>query len=131
MKKSHVQLFILVLAFIVALVVVWTLTYPSPSDPKNIKYVLWKHELYPMNVDEAMGAMIGDIGRDKLVVGKTKAQLQKKFGYLVVPSGAHPYMKSCYLESPWQDRDVLLIRDGPWMVLFSGKKAIELRLCKG
>ena len=45
-----------------------------------MKYVLWKHDLYPMDVNDAMGAMIGDSGREKLVVGKTKAQLQRKFG---------------------------------------------------
>jgi hypothetical protein len=122
---------ILVLTPIIVLVIVWSLTYQSESDPKNIKYVLWKNDLYPMNVDKAIGTMIGDAGREKLVVGKTKMQLQKKFGYLVAPSDADPYMKSCYLESHWKDRDVLFIRDGPWMVLFSDEKASELILCKG
>ena len=131
MAKSYARIAALVLTFIVAVAVVWILVYPSDSDSKNIKYVLWKNHLYPMNLDEAVETMIGDLGRDKLVVGKSKVQLQKKFGYLVSPSDAHPYMKSCYLESPWKDRDVLLIRDGPWMVLFSGEKATELRLCKG
>jgi hypothetical protein len=112
-------------------IVLWTLTYPSENDPKNIKYVLWKRDLYPMNLDTAVGTMIGDTSREKLVVGKRKTQLQKKFGYLTSPSDAHPYMKSCYLESPWKGQDVLLIRNGPWIVLFSGENAVDLRLCKG
>jgi hypothetical protein len=131
MTKSFVRAVILLLAFISAAILAWTLTYPSENDPKNIKYVLWKKGLYPMNLDAAVGIMIGDKEREKLVVGKTKTQLQRKFGYLKSPSEAYAYMKSCYLDSPWKDQDVLLIRDGPWMVLFSGKNATELRLCKG
>ena len=131
MRKPRGRTVMLVLAFLFTVVVVWVLLYPSEDDPKNIKYVLWKSDLYPMNLDNAMSAMIGDIGREKLVVGKNKMQLRKKFGYLVAPAEAHPYMRSCYLESPWKDRDVLLIRNGPWMVVFSGEKATELVLCKG
>ena len=131
MTKSFVRAVILLLAFVSVAIVAWAVTYPSENDSKNIKYVLWKKGLYPMNLDAAVGTMIGDKGREELVVGKTKIQLQRKFGYLKSPSEAHPYMKSCYLASPWKDRDALLIRDGPWMVLFSGENATELRLCKG
>lgn len=129
--KSFGRIGVVTLILLIAATVVWALTYPSDGDPKNIKYVLWKHDLYPMNPDLALGAMIGDIGRDRLIVGKTKAQLQKKFGYLKSPLGAGTYMNGCYLESPWKGQDVLLIREGPWMVLFSGENAIGLRLCKG
>jgi hypothetical protein len=37
----------------------WALTYPSP-DPKSIKYVLWKADLYKLSLDEATGTMVGD-----------------------------------------------------------------------
>lgn len=131
MTRSFTRAVALLLVSICAGIVLWALTYSSESDPKNIKYVLWKHDLYPMNLDTAVGTMIGDGSRAKLVVGKSKTQLQKKFGYLTSPSDAHPYMKSCYLESPWKGQDVLLIRDGPWIVLFSGEHAVDLRLCKG
>ena len=131
MRKPRARIVMLVFALLVTVAVVWILMYPSENDPKNIKYVLWKSNLYSMNLDNAMSAMIGDIGREKLVVGKNKMQLRRKFGYLVAPAEAHPYMRSCYLESPWKDRDVLLIRNGPWTVVFSGDKATELVLCKG
>src|SRR5215467_4397640 len=111
MTKFLARAFTLLLVFLIAAVVVWALAYPSESDPKNIKYVLWKHNLYPMNLDTAVGTMISDIGREKLVVGKSKMQLQRKFGYLKSPYDAHPYMKSCYFESPWKGQDVLLLRD--------------------
>jgi len=131
MTKYFARAVALLLAPMGASVVLWALTYPSGSDPKNIKYVLWKHDLYPMNLETAVGTMIGDTSREELVVGKSKTQLQKKFGYLTSPSDAHPYMQSCYLESPWKGQDVLLIRNGPWIVLFSGETAVDLRLCKG
>ena len=60
MTNSRRRTLILALVLIFAFVLVWTLTYPSDSDPKNIKYVLWKNGLYPMNPDTAMGTMIGD-----------------------------------------------------------------------
>jgi len=131
MAKSFTRVATALAISLAAAIALWALAYPAENDPKNIKYFLWKHDLYQMNLDTAIGAMIGDRGRGKLVVGKTKTQLQKKFGYLRLPSDAHPYMKACYLESPWKDHDVLLIRDGPWMALFSGENATELRLCKG
>jgi|SRR6516164_3928264 hypothetical protein len=124
-----VKFFAVALIFLTAATI--ALAYPSENDPKNIKYVLSKRHLYLMNLDRAMGAMVGDLGRDTLVVGKTKAQLQKALEYLKSPPDADAYMKGCYLESPWKDQDVLVVRDGPWLVLFSGENAIGLQLCKG
>ncbi|HEY6386978.1 MAG TPA: hypothetical protein VIX91_14985 [Candidatus Acidoferrum sp.] len=108
----------------------WALTYPSP-DPKSIKYVLWKADLYKLNLDEATGTMVGDRHRDKLVVGKTKAQLRDKFGSLLSPAGVSAYLRGCYQNSSWKDREVLFIRQSPWMVVFDGDKATNLVLVKG
>jgi hypothetical protein len=87
----------------------WALTYPSP-DPKSIKYVLWKADLYRLNLDEATGTMVGDPHRDALVVGKSKAQLRSKFGSLLPPADASPYLRGCYQNSSWNDREVTLHR---------------------
>ena len=46
-----------------------------------------------MNLDTPTGAMIGDASR-KLVVGKTKTQLQKKLGYLKSPFEAQLYVRA-------------------------------------
>jgi hypothetical protein len=51
--------------FLVAVVGGWELKYWSESDPKNIKYVIWKTGLYRMNLDSVTGTMIGDPGRRK------------------------------------------------------------------
>lgn len=109
----------------------WVLMYPSSSDPKNIKYVLWKDGIYRLNPEIATATMIGDPGRDKLVVGKTKAQLKDKFGSLVSVADVSPYLRSCYQKSSWKDRDVLFIGQSPWMVVFDGGEATDLVLVKG
>jgi len=119
-----------VFAVLFVFVAAWVLTYPD-GDPKNIKYVLWKAGLYRINLDTAAGTMIGDGGRDKLVVGKTKDQLRNKFGYLLTPADASQYLRGCYQSSDWGRKEVLFIRQSPWMVVFDGDKATDLVLIKG
>ena len=109
----------------------WVLTYPSASDPKNIRYVFWKAGIYKMDPDVATETMIGDPSRDRIVVGKTKLQLRDRFGYLVTPGDTSTYLKGCYGNSPWRDQDVLFIRKSPWMVVFADDKATNLVLLKG
>lgn len=104
--------------------------YPD-GDPKNVKYVLWKAGLYRMNLDTAADTMIGDAGHDRLVVGKTRAQLRNKFGYLLTPGEASQYVRGCYQNSDWRNKEVLFIRQSPWMVVFHGDKATDLVLIKG
>jgi hypothetical protein len=131
MTKLLTRIVAILLVLSIVFVLGWVLTYPSDGDPKNVKYVLWKAGLYEMDLDTAADTMIGDAGRDKLVVGKTRAQLQKRFGYLVTPAEASPYLRGCYQDSFWKDRNVLFIRKSPWMVVFDGDKAKDLVLIKG
>jgi hypothetical protein len=120
-----------VCALVFVVITVWVLTYPDDSDPKNIKYVCWKAGLYRMNPDTAAGTMIGDGNRDRLVVGKTKAQLLDRFGLLLAPADASQYLKGCYENSSWKNKEVRFIRQSPWMVVFDGDRATELVLIKG
>jgi hypothetical protein len=131
MTKSLARTAALALTLFVAVVIGGALTYPSDSDPKNIKYVLWKNGLYGMNLDTAIGAMIDDASREKLVVGKTRTQLRERFGYLSTPADVSPYLRGCYQDSAWKDRDALFIRKSPWMVILDGDKATQLVLIKG
>jgi hypothetical protein len=98
MTKSLAITVALALTFFLAVVIGWASTYPSDSDPKNIKYVLWKNGLYGMNLDTATGTMIGDASREKLVIGKTKVQLREKFGYLSTPADISQYLRGCYID---------------------------------
>ena len=75
--------------------------------------------------------MVGDPNRDTLVLRKTKAELRDKFGTLLSPADASPYLRGCYRNSSWKDRDVLFIGQSFWMVVFDGDKASHLVLIKG
>jgi hypothetical protein len=109
----------------------WASLYPHKSDPKNLRYMLWKAGLFQMDLDIACGTMTGDRHRDELVVGKSKEQLRREFGYLLSPKEASPYLRHCYKESSWNDKDVLFLRTSPWMVVFDGDRAARLILIKG
>jgi hypothetical protein len=130
MRKLLTTVVALVVALSFAFVAVWAFAYPEP-DPKNIKYVLWKHGLYRMDLDMASGTMIGDANREILVLGKSKVELREKFDYLSTLSEASPYLRGCYENSDWKSTDVLFIRKSPWMIVFTGDKATQLVLIKG
>jgi hypothetical protein len=131
MMGRHMRIVIFLLALLVVCIGGWVLMYPSSSDPKNMKYVLWKAGLYRVNLDVATTAMVGDPSRDKLVVGKTKTQLRDRFGSLLSPAEASPYLRGCYQNSSWKDRKVLFIGQSSWMIVFDGDKATNLVLIKG
>ena len=122
---------IMILTVALCGVAIWLLTYPSASDPKNIRYVLWKAGIYRMDPDAATGTMIGDPNRDNIIVGKTKLQLRDRFGYLVAPADTSTHLRACYQNSSWKDRDVLFIPKSPWMVVFADDRATNLVLIKG
>jgi hypothetical protein len=108
---------------------VWSVAY-SGEDPRNIKYLLWKAGLYKMNIDSATFTMVRDSGRDKLVVGKTKEELQSKFGTLLTLEQVSQYYREGY-NLGWKGKDVLFIRNSPWMIVFDHGRATELVLMKG
>ena len=119
------------LGSILVVSVFWKLTYPSRNDPKSMKYVLWKAGVIRAEPKGATDAMIGDDHRDKLVIGKTKAEVRDRFGSLLAPSQVSPYLRSCYQNSPWKDNDVLFIDQSSWMMIFDGERATSLVLLKG
>jgi hypothetical protein len=108
----------------------WLAMYPS-GDPKNIRYVLWKRDLFDMNLDVATQTMVGDAARDQLVIGKTKDELRQKFKYLETASETTEYLRACYNGSNWKDKHVLFIKNSAWMIVFDGQKATNLVLVKG
>jgi len=109
----------------------WVTLYPSPNDPKNMRYVLWKAGLCSLDLGVATGTMIGDPQRDKLVIGKTDEQLQRRFGRLLEESETQQYFRDCFQSSPWKGQEVRFIQNSPWMVVFREHKATNLILLKG
>jgi|SRR5271168_1974789 len=108
----------------------WMSVHPSGDDPRSLKYVLWKHHLYKLDPDTATHAMLLDTQRDRLVVGKTKAELLDQFGFLMPAADASPILRDCYESSPWNEKSVLFIRTSAWMVVFEGDRGSELVLMK-
>jgi len=126
-KASALVLLLTPVLFLLA----WIAIYPSDGDPRNIRYILWKAGLYNMNPDHAIGTMIGDSKREQLVLGKTKKELENRFGFLLAPADVSPYLRGCYQASAWKDRSVLFVRNSPRMVVFTADRASELVLIKG
>ena len=131
MKRRTMQWTLMVIAGLGLVLVGWLVAYPSSSDSKNLKYQLWKMGLMKMNLDTATGTMIGDGSSKRLVLGKTKPQLQEKFGILLTPDEASPYLSGFYKQSSWNGQDVVFLRSSPWMVVFKNGVATDLILVKG
>jgi len=102
----------------------WVKMYPNGDDPKNIRYVLWAHGLKPsINLDDAVDAMAHDSHAHTrlLVLGLTKEQITRRFGYIrpacssFVPSGSETFS----------------LRHSIWVVTLKDGIAVDLRLCKG
>lgn len=129
MRRPPVRLTVMVIAVIILAIGAWSFTYPAP-DPKSLKYVMWKAGLYKMDPDLAVSIMVGDARRDKLVVGKTKEQLRHKFGELLTISEVSQYYRDGY-NLYWAGKDVLFIRNSPWMIVFDHDRATDLVLMKG
>jgi len=100
------------LLLVIAAPLSWALLYPQESDPKNMRYVLWRHGLYQMDLDTATETMVGDLAqnRNRLVIGKTREQLIHKFGYLLSAQETSLYNSTCYLGSTYTGQDVAFIR---------------------
>lgn len=118
----------------------WVKLYPENYDPKNINYVLWKHGLNKnMNLDDAIAGMTHDVWPVNIVKGMTKEQLKERFGYTRSLDETTPYLRLCYtahdsigqLGVKSRGKEVLFLRDGPWMVILGNGKAVDLVLCKG
>ena len=106
----------------------WLAAYPDDVDAKNIYYVLWKRGLNDnMNLDSALVAMSHDVWPVKLVRGLTTDQLRSRFGELRTPEQATPYLRACRGEN----KDVVFLRDSPWMAVMKNGRAVDLILCKG
>lgn len=141
-KRRIRNAIILLLGSFLAFVGAWQAEYPD-GEPKNLKYILWKHGLYHMDLDRAAYTMIGDAERNKLVIGQTEEQLRKRFGYLLTPDKAYPYLQRCIADTPpppglpyygpppWKGKKLLLIRHEILLVVFEGGKATELWILKG
>jgi hypothetical protein len=111
-----------------------SLIYPSwrpLNDPKNPKYLLWKRGFYNLDPDIAVQTMIGDPRRESIIIGQSKTQLEKRFGYVTPIDKAAPYYQGAWRSRSNRASEVFEIRNSDWLVVFSSGKAADLILVKG
>ena len=128
---TPLRFFLLVVLLVIVGIALWQVTYSSPGDRKDLRYQAWKLGLYPFDLDQATSTMTGDISPDRLVVGKTKEELIRKFGYVTPLEQASEYIKFCYTNSPYYGKQVLILRHSDWMVVMEDNHAVNLVLVKG
>lgn len=105
--------------------------FHGPNDTKDLRYQGWRLGIFPFDLDQATSTMIADAHRDDLVIGKTKEELIRKFGYLTPLDQASQYIKYCYFNSPYYGKLVLILRNSEWMVIMKNDRAEELVLVEG
>jgi hypothetical protein len=122
----------LVVALIVAAlgVLAWQFLVVGPGDPRDLRYQAWKLCAYPLRIDDALGFMIRDPHRERVVIGKSREQLVRRFGFVSSTPG-NAYVTYCYDNSPFRGESVLFIRNSNWMVLMKDGVADGLVLAKG
>ncbi len=109
----------------------WESLYCGYYDPKNLAYVLWKHDLWKVDTSRALAVMTHDQDPASLVVGKSKDQIDKKFGPLAPMSEASAYVRGCASQEELTSGNSVMLRQSEWMVTFSDNRAVELTLVKG
>jgi hypothetical protein len=117
----------------------WVTQYPTDYDPKNIDYVLWTHRLNQnMNLDDALEGMTHDTWAFGSFGDRAGSNIRSRFGYIRELREATPYLQLCntppatgQLGVHPQGREVVFLRDSPWMVILDHGKAVDLVLCKG
>jgi hypothetical protein len=119
----------LVLAIVIFLGL-WEATYPDSGDPKNLHYVAWKWHLLPMDPMRALGVMTHDSYSERLVLGKTPDQLEKRFGFVQTVSQVGPYLRD-YCAAARPGSSVLFLYNSNYMVVMQNNHVFELVLCKG
>jgi len=108
----------------------WQFVVVGADDPRDLRYQAWKLGLYSLRTDAALNVMISDSHRDSLVVGKTREEIDRRFGS-VSPVPGNTYVKHCYENSPYRGTSVLFIRNSNWMVRMKDGVAAGLVLAKG
>jgi hypothetical protein len=91
-----------------------------------MRYWAWKHGLVQINLDRALDEMVSDPGRDSIILGKTKPELDAKFGFTIPLQQASTYVQYCFKNSQYSTSEAIILRQSNWMVLIQDHKAAKL-----
>lgn len=110
--------------------VFWYAMYPDSYDPKSIAYIGWKAHLLPMEPRRALSIMTHGANSDRLVVGDTRQESTRRFGFVLTADQVSPYLRD-YCAATRPSADVFFLNSSDYMVVMSNNQAVELVLCKG
>ncbi len=71
-----------------------------------------------------------DVKRERLIIGKTRAQLDESYPLLEADQ-VTAYYRDFYRTSAFAARHVAFLRGSAWMVVFEDDRAVDLVLIKG
>ena len=130
---KRIALTVVAVAILLGLIaVVWTATYPSPTDSKNLKFVLWKHGLYHLEPRLVLDGLYAEPNGERFVLGRSKEEVEAMFGPLVLAKDSPNYIPSCFDHSAWPaDQTYLVSMNLWWAVVFQNNRAVDFRLVKG
>jgi hypothetical protein len=101
------------------------------SDPRSIRYQLWKAGWVEMDRNNAIVAFYLDASRESVVLGKSEAELSRRFGPLARPDELMPYYRDFAHDPRWNGKKVRYIKGTAWLIAFQNDKAVDLLLVKG
>ena len=102
------------------------LVHPDSERVASVRYWAWKHNLAKMDLDRALDEMVTDPGRDSMVIGRTRRELDTEFGFIIPIEQASPYVQFCYRNSQYSTSQAVILRRSNWMVLMQNDKARKL-----
>ena len=115
-------------AVVLGILAAFVMSYPD-NHAQGPRYALWKRGVLPLDSAAVFEAMVGDRERERLVVGLTVAEVQRKFGALRTSSDATPYQRTYH--GSFEGKEVRWLGDSAWLVVFENGRATALRLMKG
>lgn len=130
-NRSRWSLLLILVCIPCLLVVGWVSLYHGYYDPKNMAFLLWRHDLWKIDKDRALSIMTHAPDPDSLVIGKTRGEIAEKFGPLTPMADAPTYVKTCASQEERTSGNSVILRHSEWMVTFSGDRAVRLTLVKG
>ncbi len=131
MNKGRWSLVLIVVCIPCLFVAGWAALYSGYYDPKNIGFLLWRHDLWKIDRDRALSIMTHAPDPDSLVVGKTRGEVAEKFRPLTPMTEASAYVRGCASQEELTSGNSAMLGHSEWMVTFSGDRATKLTLFKG
>jgi hypothetical protein len=130
-RIGRVAVIALAVATFVALALAAWSSLPDREDHRGPRYVLWKHGLLPFDPTVVYPAMVGDVDRDRLVVGLTMDELRSRFGVLRSRAESTVEYQRHYADHFFVDQQVVWLGDSAWLLVMSNGRAASLHLMKG